>query len=114
MIFRGMAPRVLYSLLLSAGILSALIAVLAGSVCKSTPTFDFQASFAAPWQVLVRFRFLCAPFWLIVALVILPFSPKVLRRRSVVALIGVPILIYVLLGGSLAIELYWHPYTGCL
>jgi hypothetical protein len=114
MIFKRIVPRVLYSVLLSAGILSALLAVLAGSFCKTGSTFNFQESFEAPWAFLTRLWMFTVPAWLVVTLVILPFSPKVWTRRSIAVVLGVPIAIYVLLGGWSAIDLYWHPYTGCL
>jgi hypothetical protein len=106
--------RFQYALALSTGILGALVSVAAGAFCKPTATFDFVGSFTAPFDVLFEAWFIVIPIVLLIALVIFPFAPNRWRRRSVVTVLAVPVVLYVLLGGVFAIELYYYPYTGCL
>ena len=57
----GLLFRGLYGLILSAGIMSSLWAVVAGSFCKPTATFDFTGSLSAPFYLFTAaFGAICA------------------------------------------------------
>lgn len=106
--------RMLYSLAMSAGIASAVIAVLVGGVCKPTDMFDFYGSLAAPRRFFTEGYFVAYPVWLLIALAALPFTPSTCwSRRGVSVLVLVPVAIYAVFGGLLALVLYLSPVSGC-
>jgi hypothetical protein len=102
-----------FALALSAGILGSLLAVAGGSVCKPTGTFNFVSSITILFVALFEEWYIVIPVVVLFALVIVPFAPRGWSRRSVTTVIAVPIVIYVLLGGGAAYDLYLHPVTGC-
>jgi hypothetical protein len=106
-------PRLRYASLLAFGILAGLISVVEGAVCKSISTFDFVQSFLAPLEFFSDDWFISYPALLILTLIILPFAPVEMRRRSVNTLIAVPCAIYIIIGGSAAVSLHFYPVSGC-
>ncbi|MBV8577278.1 MAG: hypothetical protein JOZ58_19835 [Acetobacteraceae bacterium] len=110
----AVARRLSYSLAMSAGITSAIFAVLTGSVCKPTATFDFAGSLAAPVYLFTDAYFIGYPAWLVVALLVFPFARSTSWSKSgLLQLFLVPVGIYVVVGGFFAILLYLEPESGC-
>ncbi len=105
--------RVQISVSLSAGILGSLFAVIAGSVCNITGTFNVVRSLIGPFYALYVLWYAVIPGVLILALIIVPFAPRRWERGNVIVVIAVPVIIYMVLGGYMAYLLYQHPYGGC-
>jgi hypothetical protein len=104
----------LYSLAMSAGIATAVFAVLSGAVCKPTNTFDFYGSLAGPMRFFTEGYFVAYPLCLLIALIALPFTRSTCwSRRGATMLLLVPVAIYAVFGGLFALVLYLSPVSGC-
>jgi hypothetical protein len=97
------------------GIISAVIAVLAGSVCKSGSTFNLSESLAAPFQFFTGMYYVMWPAAFVVAFIVLPFTRSTCwSLRGVATLVTVPVGIYAIFGGIAAYGLYKEPQSGCI
>lgn len=104
--------RLIFSALLSLEIVYTVFGSIAGNICSSAG-FDFHTGFISPMILFGAGWLTGYPAWLILTLIVLPFSPKGLGVKSVGALVITPVLIYVVLGGGLYLSLRGSYHNGC-
>lgn len=113
-IWRALSLRVPYSIIISAGIVSAVFAVFVGTVCRSTAAFDLQASLSAPAYLFTKAYHIAYPAVLLIALVALPLTrSSCWSRRGIAVLIGVPLGIYAIFGGGFALLIGHDTTSSC-
>jgi len=83
-------------------------------LCQPTPTFDWRTSIQGAWFLFTQGPMFGLTTVVVLPLIVLPFTKSAhWGVRGVLVLVGIPLLLYAVLAGALALLEAQNTATGC-